>query len=250
MRSDGSLLGLDQRLGGDLDQLAALVVVVLFLVLVALVGVFLLDDVDAHLGEHRERVFDLLGGDFLRRHHGIELLIGDVAALLGALDHLLDGGIGEVEQRQRRVGPAVAVLLGGLFFSVAGFGLGGFDLGGSFGDRGFTQHHLFGLSFYDGERLLGDFGDELGDRLAHGWLGRLFGRNFGGRGLSCRFCSGFWRHDLAGGRFCGGLAASRVPLRGPFWPTCSPSLFVSLHRPHPLRMRPLGSESDPLPYVH
>ena len=36
--------------------------------------------------------------------HGIELLVGDVAALLGLLDHLLDGGVGEVEQRQRRIG--------------------------------------------------------------------------------------------------------------------------------------------------
>ena len=62
-----------------------------------------LDDVDAHLAHHRQHVFDLLGGDLLRRHHGIELLIGDVAALLGRLDHLLDGGVGEIEQRQRGV---------------------------------------------------------------------------------------------------------------------------------------------------
>ena len=34
----------------------------------------------------------------------VELLVGDVAALLGELDHLLDGGVGEVEQRQRRIG--------------------------------------------------------------------------------------------------------------------------------------------------
>ena len=33
----------------------------------------------------------------------VELLIGDVAALLGLLDHLLDGGVGKIEQRQRGV---------------------------------------------------------------------------------------------------------------------------------------------------
>ena len=30
--------------------------------------------------------------------------MGDVAALLGGLDHLADGGVRKVEQRQRRVG--------------------------------------------------------------------------------------------------------------------------------------------------
>ena len=57
------------------------------------------DDVDAHVGEHRHRVFDLLGGDLLGGEHGIQLVDGDVAALLRLLDHLLDGGVGEIEQR-------------------------------------------------------------------------------------------------------------------------------------------------------
>ena len=64
--------------------------------LVLLVG---FDDVDAHVGEHRHRVFDLLGGDLLGGKHGVQLVDGDVAALLRLLDHLLDGGVGEIEQR-------------------------------------------------------------------------------------------------------------------------------------------------------
>ncbi len=67
-------------------------------------GFLVLDDVDAHLVHHRQHVFDLLGGDLLGRHDGVELLVGDVAALLRLLDHLLDGGIGEIEQRQRGIG--------------------------------------------------------------------------------------------------------------------------------------------------
>ena len=58
-----------------------------------------LDDVDAHVGEHRHRVLDLLGGHFLRGQHRVQLVHGDIAALLGGLDHLLDSIIGKVEQR-------------------------------------------------------------------------------------------------------------------------------------------------------
>ena len=121
----GRLFFLDggQRLRFRLDDLAAGVVIVVVVLLVGgllglavvAVGVLGLDHVDAHFGQHGERIFDLLGVDLLRRHHGIELLIGDIAALLGGLDHLLDGGIGQVEQRQRRIRRAFGFLLGSLF---------------------------------------------------------------------------------------------------------------------------------------
>ena len=44
-------------------------------------------------------VLDLVGGDFLGRQHGVQFVMGDEAALLGDLDHPLDGGVGQVEQR-------------------------------------------------------------------------------------------------------------------------------------------------------
>ena len=73
-----------------------------------------LDDVDAHVGEHRHGVFDLLGGHFLRGQHRVQLVHGDIAALLGGLDHLLDGIVGKVEQRA--VGGAFAFGLGLFLF--------------------------------------------------------------------------------------------------------------------------------------
>ena len=88
-------LGLGRDLLLDLDQFALGLVVLGLFLLAFLAGLvlFLLDHVDAHFVEHREHVFDLIGGDFLRGHHGIDLVMGDVAALLGELDHLLDGGV-------------------------------------------------------------------------------------------------------------------------------------------------------------
>ena len=105
VRSTGSeAAGRDRGRARGLDQLAGLG---LLLVgggfgggfLLGLFGVLAVDDVDAHLAEHRVHVFDLIGGDLLRRQHRVQLFLGDPAALLGDLDHPLDGGVGEVEQR-------------------------------------------------------------------------------------------------------------------------------------------------------
>ena len=68
-------------------------------VLLGLLGVLGVDDADAHFVEHRVDVLDLVGGDFLRRQNGVQFVMGDPAALLGDLDHPLDGGVGEIEQR-------------------------------------------------------------------------------------------------------------------------------------------------------
>ena len=62
--------------------------------LLGLVGV---DDVDAHVGEHRHGVLDLLGGYLLGGQHLVQLVIGDIAARLRGLDHLLDRSVGHVE---------------------------------------------------------------------------------------------------------------------------------------------------------
>ena len=52
------------------------------------------------------------------RQHGVERVEGDEAALLGGLDHLLDAGVVEIEQRQRRFGGAFGVLFRGLFLDL------------------------------------------------------------------------------------------------------------------------------------
>ena len=63
-----------------------------------LLGLVILDDVDPHFRQHRHHVFDLFGGDLFRRKHGVELFIGDVAALARIGDHLLDRGLAHVER--------------------------------------------------------------------------------------------------------------------------------------------------------
>ena len=98
------LLDFGDGLLRDLDQFVVGLVLGLFLVLFLAVGVLGLGDVDAHVGEHRHDVLDLLGRGGVGRQHFVELIEGHEAALLGLLDHLLDGGIRQVEQRRRRFG--------------------------------------------------------------------------------------------------------------------------------------------------
>src|SRR5229473_526854 len=98
-------LGLGRDLLLNLDQLAALALALFVGLLALLLSLFArllgLDHVDAHLAEHREDILDLLGIDLFRQR--VDLIMGDVAALLGGADELLDGRVGEVAQRQRRV---------------------------------------------------------------------------------------------------------------------------------------------------
>ena len=84
-----------------------------------------LDDVDAGFRQHRHRVLDLLGGHFVGRQGGVQLVIGDVAALLALLDELLELGAEGVEQGG----------VGAFFAGVGGFGL-------RYG-RGFGRHYSF-----------------------------------------------------------------------------------------------------------
>ena len=95
----------------DLDKLVVGIVVGRLFLFFLAVGVIGFGDVDAHVREHRHDVLDLLGRGGVGRQNFVELIEGHEAALLGLLDHLLDGGIGQVEQGRRRVGK---VLLGGV----------------------------------------------------------------------------------------------------------------------------------------
>jgi hypothetical protein len=62
----------------------------------AVLGLLALDDRYAHLGERGHGVFDLLRRHLIGRQNLVQFVIGDIAALLGAGDHLLDRGHGAV----------------------------------------------------------------------------------------------------------------------------------------------------------
>ncbi len=83
----------------DLDELAPLDLFLFAFLGVGLFGLLALDDIDAHFVEHRENVLDLFGIDLFGGKDGIQFAIGDEAALLGELDHPLDGGIRHIEER-------------------------------------------------------------------------------------------------------------------------------------------------------
>jgi hypothetical protein len=92
VRSGGSLAGRDLLL--DLDQLAALAPGLflghLALLLSLFTGLLGLDYVDTQPTEHGEDILDLLGIDLLRGQDRVDLVMCDVATLLGGADELLD----------------------------------------------------------------------------------------------------------------------------------------------------------------
>ena len=61
-------------------------------------GLFIFDDVDAHLGQHGHHVLDLFRADLIRRQNLIKLVVGDIAFLAGLGDHLLDLGLAHVQR--------------------------------------------------------------------------------------------------------------------------------------------------------
>jgi hypothetical protein len=65
-----------------------------------LVRLLALDDIDALLAQHRQRVFDLLGRHLLGRQRGIHFVVSDVAPLLAFGDHLLDRRLDGIEERR------------------------------------------------------------------------------------------------------------------------------------------------------
>src|SRR5499433_532962 len=108
-------LGLGRDLLLDLDQLAALALGLFVGLLARLFSLFArllsffarllgLDHIDAHLAEHGEHVLDLLGIDLLGGQHRVDLVMGDVAALLGGADELPDGPVRYAQQRALRQG--------------------------------------------------------------------------------------------------------------------------------------------------
>mmetsp|Transcript_22607 Transcript_22607/g.36958 ORF Transcript_22607/g.36958 Transcript_22607/m.36958 type:complete len:344 (+) Transcript_22607:3294-4325(+) len=70
-------------------------------------SLFIFDDIDAHLGQHRHDVFDLFGTHLIRGQHGVELIVGNVALFAGLADHLFDGGLAHI---QRVFGVLIVVL--------------------------------------------------------------------------------------------------------------------------------------------
>jgi hypothetical protein len=73
-----------------------------------LLGLAFLDDVDAYLAEHREGVLDLLGIDLF--HQRVDLVMGDVATLLGGPDQRLHRPVRPVEEGAVRRGLGTLLL--------------------------------------------------------------------------------------------------------------------------------------------
>ena len=71
-----------------------------------LFGLFLLGDLNAHFGQHRHDVFDLIRRYLLWRQDRVQLVICDIATLAGIRDHLFDCRLGHI-----KVDVAVLVVL-------------------------------------------------------------------------------------------------------------------------------------------
>ena len=67
----------------------------------ALFGLVILDDVDAHFGQHRHDIFDLFRRHLFGRHHMVQLVVSDIAPLARVGDHLLDRSLAHI---QRNIG--------------------------------------------------------------------------------------------------------------------------------------------------
>jgi len=116
------LLDLGRCRAPHLDKLVVLTL--LLSGLIALLGLFLplsflrFHDVNAHVVERRKNVLDLLRSDLIRRQCRVDVLVCHVAARLGGLDHLADGGIRQIEQRQQGIWRFEGLFLLRLFLSV------------------------------------------------------------------------------------------------------------------------------------
>ena len=74
-----------------------------------------LDDVDAHLAEHRHDIFDLFRRHLIGRQRLVQLVIGDVALLARLGDHLLDRRLAQIQRNLGIliIGFLIIVVLGG-----------------------------------------------------------------------------------------------------------------------------------------
>ena len=61
-------------------------------------GFFVFDHVDAHFGQHRHHILDLLRADLVRGQNGVQLIVGDIALFTGFADHLFDGGLAHIKR--------------------------------------------------------------------------------------------------------------------------------------------------------
>jgi len=79
--------------------IGVVIVILALLVLTIIAGFFIFDDVDAHVVKRGHDILDLLGRHLVLGQGAVQFVIGDVAALLGTGEQLLDRGFVQVEQR-------------------------------------------------------------------------------------------------------------------------------------------------------